>query len=324
MRSFVRPAFVQRVIQTAYVVFLLGVGWEFFHFVLWATGETEIHTPRPASVEAFLPIAALMGVRRLAESGVWDAVHPAGLTIFLAAMGLAVVLRKGFCGFVCPVGLLSGVLDAMGRKMGLSLVPGGRIGLALLIPKYLVLVFFVYTVFVGMDLAAIESFATTPYNFVADAKMLRFFLSPSALTLFVLVMLAVLGVVFRSAWRRYLCPYGALLGLLSWFGPTRVHRDATSCVACQRCSQACPGGIRVHEKEVVLSPECLGCLRCQDACPVPGRITLRVAGRRVPFWVTGLGSVAVLTLAWLAARSFGLWDQTIPLSMVRRFYQLFL
>lgn len=324
MRAMLTPGRLQRLIQTVFFLFILFMGWRFSRFVLWATGQTEVFTPRPASVEGFLPIAALMGLRRLLESGVWDAVHPAGLAIFLAALGMALVVRKGFCGFICPVGLISGLLDTLGRRLNLSLVPGGIGGRVLAAPKYLILAFFLFTVFIGMDRAAVESFATTPYNSVADARMLHFFQSPSALTLSMLAGLAGLGVVFRGAWCRWLCPYGALLGLLSWFGPIRVHREAESCIGCRQCSRACPGGIRVHEKDAVLSPDCLGCLRCQEACPVPGCITARVAGRSIPFWVTGLGSVAMLLAAWILARQFGLWDQDIPLPMVRRFYQMFL
>ena len=324
MRAMFTPSRVQRLIQVLYFGFILFVGWRFSRFVLWATGQIEVMTPRPASVEGFLPIAALMGLRRLLESQVWDRVHPAGLTIFLAALGMALFFRKGFCGFICPVGLLSGLLDNLGRRLHLSLVPTGIGGRILAAPKYLLLAFFLYTVFIGMDRAAVESFVAAPYNYVADAKMLHFFQSPSGLTLSILAGLAMLGVFFRGAWCRYLCPYGALLGLLSWFGPTRVTRDDTMCIGCQKCSRACPGGIRVHENRVVLSPDCLGCLRCQEACPVPGCITLRAAGKVVPFWVTGLGSVALLVSAWLAARQFGLWDQDIPLGMVRRFYQMFL
>ncbi|HCU67814.1 MAG TPA: 4Fe-4S ferredoxin, partial [Desulfomicrobium sp.] len=257
------PPVLQRVIQSTFLVLCLHTGWQFHRFVLWATGASEVFVPRPASVEAFLPIAALMGLRRLLQTGVWDMVHPAALAILLAAMVTALVLRKGFCGYVCPVGLISGLLNTLGRRLSLSRVPGPWAARLLSVPKYLALGFFVYTVFIGMDLAAIEEFAAGPYNYVADARMLRFFQSPSRTTLVALAALLVLGTVLRSFWCRYLCPYGALLGLLSWASPTSVHRDPATCVQCGRCTRACPGCIRVQDMERVLSPECLGCMRCQ-------------------------------------------------------------
>lgn len=315
------PAVFQRLIQSAFLIFCLYSGWKFYHFVQWMTGQSEIPVTRPPSVEAFLPIAALMGLRRLLESGVWDVVHPAGLAIFLAALGMALLLRKGFCGYVCPVGLASGLLNRLGRKLKLARVPGPRVDALLHAPKYVLLGFFLYTVFVGMDLRAVEQFASNPYNFVADARMLAFFLDPSALTLMVLAGLAVFGVLLRSAWCRYLCPYGALLGLLSWASPLRIHRDTDACVQCGRCSASCPGGIPVHLRGDVRSPECVGCMRCQSVCPVPECVTLRVGGRSVPFWSIGLGCVFLLLAVWLLADSLGLWHQNLPENMLRMLYR---
>jgi len=318
------PSVLQRVIQSMFLILCLHTGWQFHRFVLWATGASEVFVPRPASVEAFLPIAALMGLRRLLQTGAWDMVHPAALTILLAALATALFLRKGFCGFACPVGLISGALNALGRSLSLSRVPGPWAARLLSIPKYLALGFFVYTVFIGMDLAAIEEFAAAPYNYVADARMLRFFQSPSRTTLTVLAAFLVLGTVLRSFWCRYLCPYGALLGLLSWASPTSVHRDPATCVQCGRCTRACPGCIRVQDMERVLSPECLGCMRCQEACPVAGCITMRAAGRAIPAWAAGAGSVGIMLGAWLLAMQAGLWDQRVPPAMLQRFYRMFL
>ncbi len=110
--SMPRPALFQRLIQSIFLGYCLFIGYRFSHFVLWITGQSEISVPRPPSVEAFLPIAALMGLRRLLQSGTWDMVHPAGLVIFLAALLMALLLRKGFWGPVCSVGLISGLLNS--------------------------------------------------------------------------------------------------------------------------------------------------------------------------------------------------------------------
>lgn len=325
MRSPVLSSSVyQRLIQSIFLVLCLHTGWQFHRFVLWATGGSDLFTPRPPSVEAFLPIAALMSVRRLLQTGLWDTIHPAGLTILLAALFTAVLLRKGFCGYICPVGLLSGLLNAIGQRLRLSLLPGPWIARVLSLPKYVGLGFFLFTVTIGMDLETIEQFMSAPYNYVADARMLRFFLAPSALTLTVLCVLALLGIVLRSFWCRYLCPYGALLGALSWFSPTRVTRDPSTCIGCGRCTAACPGCIRVQDKNSVLSPECLGCMRCQEACPVRGCITPRLGSREIPWWTLGATSVAAMLIAWLGALWAGVWHQTVPLPMLARFYRMFL
>ncbi|HCG04343.1 MAG TPA: 4Fe-4S ferredoxin, partial [Desulfovibrio sp.] len=98
------PSRVRLGVQAAYAIFLLYAGWRFVLYVRWAMGETEDFVPKPPSVEGFLPISALIAFKRLLFTGQWDPVHPAGLFIFMAVLGMAVLLRKGFCGYICPVG----------------------------------------------------------------------------------------------------------------------------------------------------------------------------------------------------------------------------
>lgn len=50
---------------------------------------------------------------------------------------------------------------------------------------------------------------------------------------------------------------------------------------------------------------------------------MRAAGRALPVWAMGAGSVAVMLGAWLLALAAGLWDQSVPLPMLQRFYQMF-
>lgn len=75
-------------------LFCLYAGYNFYLFYLWGTGQTSIHVPRPHSVEAFLPIRALVGLKRLVLISNYDMIHPAGLTVFLAAMCIGLLVRK--------------------------------------------------------------------------------------------------------------------------------------------------------------------------------------------------------------------------------------
>ena len=68
-------------------------------------------------------------------------------------------------------------------------------------------------------------------------------------------------------WCRYLCPYGALLGLASMFSPFKIRRDASGCTGCRHCTAACPSSLEVHTCTSVSSPECTGCLTCVAHCP---------------------------------------------------------
>lgn len=316
------PSRFRLAVQAAFTLFCLYAGYRFIVFLAWASGRSEVFATKPGAVEGFLPISALMGFRRLLATGRWDPVHPAGLAIFIAVLLMAWLFRKGFCGYVCPVGFLSGLLERLGRRLGLAVNPPRWIDLPLTGLKYLLLGGFLFAVF-SMGLRSLEAFITGPFNVTSDARMLAFFLDPSVLTLAVIGLLTVAGVWVRNFWCRYLCPYGALLGIAAWFGPLVVERREDACVDCGRCSRQCPSGIPVQERRLVRSPECIGCGRCVEVCPVDGCLSFSALGRRVPWLTVGAGAVATLLLVWLWARSTGHWDSTLPSAMVRRFYSMF-
>ena len=323
MRMKLTPARLRLVTQGGFAVFLAWSGLRFVQHVRWALGQSDVWVAKPPAVEGFLPISALMAAKRLLFTGAYDPIHPAGLTIFLAIVGMSFLWRKGFCGQLCPVGLVSNALERLGRRLGVVWQPG-QIGRRILAgPKYLLLAGFGYAT-LTMNVGDIENFLRAPFNLVADTKMLLFFQSPSALTLGVLGVLALASVVIPAFWCRALCPYGALLGLASWLSPTAVTRDADSCVSCGRCAKACPLGLPVNTTRRVSSPECQGCAECVGACPVPNCLELRLAGWRLPWWSVAAGCLAVIIGASVIADALGYWQSPIPAPMVRRMHMLLL
>jgi polyferredoxin len=323
MRQHITPARLRLLTQGGFAMFLAWTCVRFVSHVRWAMGQSEIWVPKPPAVEGFLPISALMSAKRLLFTGAYDPIHPAGLTIFLAILGLSFLWRKGFCGQLCPVGFMANGLERLGRRLGVTWQPGQTGRRILAAPKYLLLAGFAYAA-LSMSVEDIEGFLRAPFNLVADTKMLLFFEHPSALTLGVLGVLAAASVVIPAFWCRALCPYGALLGLFSWLSPTAVTRDDNACVSCGRCARACPAGLPVDTTLRVTSPECQGCAECVGACPVKNCLGLRFAGRRVPWWSLAAGSLAVIIGASVVADALGFWQSPIPAPMVRRMHMLML
>ena len=316
------PTLLRRGIQGAFAVFLVWVGWNFYLHVQWATGKSLTFTPKPPSVEGFLPISELMAARRLFETGMWDVVHPAGLTLFLAIALMALLFRKGFCGYICPVGLASNLLGRLGERLGLNRNPPRTLELALQAIKYIPLALLCYFSLFAMSVDEIDAFMGAPFNMVADSSMLFFFLRASATTLIVVGVIVAASLVVRNAWCRFLCPYGAFLGILALVSPVAVRRNADACTSCRRCQRACPSAIAVHHKARVNSPECLGCTACIEACPQKDCLQLSAAGSRVPFWTVAAGCLVVLFAAYLWAVSTGHWTSEIPPAMLRRFHMI--
>jgi NAD-dependent dihydropyrimidine dehydrogenase PreA subunit len=309
-----RIEWTRRAVQGGFLLVVLRIGYD---FTRWVHGleAGRVVGERPPGVEGFLPIAALLSLRHLLATGEIHPVHPAGLVILLLALLSAVLLKKAFCSWVCPIGALSEALATLGRRLFRR-----RTGLprALDLPlrslKYLLLLFFVQAVFLSMSATQVGDFLDSPYNRVADAKMLRFFERLSPVGLGVLLGLVLLSVLVPYFWCRYLCPYGALLGGLSLLSPLKVTRHAPSCIDCGLCTKACPSHLPVERLARVRSDECFACLSCVAACPVPRALRVETP----PPWRRAVRPVAlaVLVVALFAfgiaaARATGHWRNAI-------------
>jgi len=263
-----RIEWARHLVQAGFLMTVLRIGCE---FVRWVHGleAGRVVGERPPGVEAFLPIAALLSLRHLFTTGQVHPVHPAGLVILVLVLGLGLLAKKAFCSWACPIGTLSETLAGLSRRLFRRKLRLPRpLDLPLRSLKYLLLAFFVYAVFFQMGPGAVADFLDSPYNRVADVKMLHFFERLSPFALGVLVGLALLSVVVPYFWCRYLCPYGALLGALSLLSPLKVTRHAPSCIDCNLCTRACPSHLPVARIARVSSDECFGCLSCVAACPV--------------------------------------------------------
>jgi polyferredoxin len=314
-------ATLRLLVQSTFLLFCLYSGYRFYQFYLWATGSSATFVARPPAVEGFLPIGALVSLKSFLLTGTYDHVHPAGLTIFIAALLITVLFRKGFCGWICPVGFTSQLVERLARKFKLLWEPPEWLDYLLLVFKYLLLALFFWLILVMMSLATIEAFTNSPYNLVVDARMLLFFLAPSTTTIWVLSILFVASLFLRNFWCRFLCPYGALLGILAWFGPLRISRDQQCCINCKKCEKVCPGAILVAEQGEVISPECLGCLECLSVCPVDGCLQLSGYRRRaLPAWLLPLGVVGVFLMVWGVATLSGHWQSTVPVETLKSYY----
>jgi ferredoxin len=304
---------VRLAVQAFFSVVSILMGIQLARFYLAAkAGATPLPT-RPPGVDGYLPISGLMGVVDWFHQGELNQVHPAATVLVLVALGLALFARKAFCSWMCPVGLASELLARFGRwSFGRNFKVWRWLDIPLRGLKYALMAFFVGAV-LAMSAAALQEFIQSPYNQVADVKIGLFFVNLSQTGVVVIGVLVIASVFIEGAWCRYLCPYGALLGLFSWFSPTRVTRQADACVGCSMCDKACPARLTVSSVDAVASPECTGCLDCVAVCPVAGALELRTVGRRK---VPALGMAAVVVGlfvgGYVGARATGNWANQIP------------
>jgi polyferredoxin len=259
------------------------------------------------------------------SEGIFDPVHPAGLVIFATALLMSLLLKKSFCGWVCPVGALSELIYKIGAKIfGRNFRIHRYADYLLRSLKYLLLGFFLNVVIIKMSSKGIAAFLGTPYWKVADIKMLFFFTDMTVLTMIVLSSLVVLSLFFKNFWCRYLCPYGALVGLLSYLSPVKISRNEEACIHCKQCTKNCPSLLPVEEKVRVRSPECTGCLTCVSGCPARGALDMSLSTRLrlrpmvfvglVAVTFFGIIGVAKLTGHWQSAISYEEYKALIPVA----------
>jgi polyferredoxin len=322
-----RSQLYRRSFQGAFLLLNLWLGTKFYFWVRqFEAGTVDANLHRPPGVEGWLPIAGLMNLKYWMLSGEIPRVHPAAMFLLLTFLTMAFLFRKAFCGWLCPVGTISEYLWRAGQKIFKRNFHLPRwLDLPLRGLKYFLLGFFVWAIS-SMSVEGIRDFMQSPYGLIADVKMLNFFRHIGESGLIVLGVLVVASVFVPNFWCRFLCPYGALLGLTSWFSPMRIRRSTETCIDCAKCAKACPAVLPVDKLVQIRSVECTGCLECVAVCPAQDALSMSLPKLIVkeprkaafPAWAMAAG-IAVLFLGVAGfAKATGHWHSAIPTSVYER------
>lgn len=187
------------------------------------------------------PTAAVQNVFLKADTGY--------LLLFLVPVIAAVLMGRLFCGYVCPFGALQELLHV--RRWALRLPD--RLMRVLGFARYAVLAYLVARVLVSH---AVILDGLSPFKPL-------FTWGGTPVTIAFSAVVAMLSIVVFRPFCRVLCPYGALLSLVSRFSLLRVRADATCC-RCNQCTSACSAG--AVRGGMVDASECLLCGACSGAC----------------------------------------------------------
>jgi len=314
-RSYVR--IMRYSVQVAFFLLTLVIGHQFYRFVRHFEAAGNAFAQRPPSVDAFLPIGGLMAFKYFLMTGIVEPVHPSGFIMFAAILGVSLVMKKGFCGWICPIGTVSQYIWMAGEKVfGKNFRVGPFTDISLRSIKYLLLGLFLFLIGIAMSPSMMAMFFIADYYRIVDVRMMKFFTEMTTLTMWVLIGLGVLSLLYKNFWCRYLCPYGALLGLLSRFSPFKVRRNEEQCIHCHACTTHCPTLIDVEKKDIVKSEECFGCLTCVSHCPSKGALELTASsGKKVKVVQPWLFPVILIALFYLVI-GIGMatdnWHSKIP------------
>jgi polyferredoxin len=305
-------------VQLFFVVLNLWIGVQFYLWVRWAeSGGRALEVSRPAGLEGWLPIEGLMQSKYFLFTGQVPRVHAAGFFLFVSFLLISFVFRKSFCSWLCPVGTVSEYLWKFGRyTFRRNFQLPRRADIALRSLKYILLSFFVYAV-ASMSVGVIAQFLGSSYALVVDVRMLNFFRYPGGTTAFVALGLVIASIFVQNFWCRYLCPYGAFLGLASLFSPARITRNLGTCIDCAKCAKACPSTLPVNKLVQIRSAECTGCLECVAVCPANNTLAVSLpvglrTRRAIPAWTMAAGIAIVFFGLVGYAKITGQWNTELP------------
>ena len=249
------------------------VQWTMFVFVAALAvvkylKETGVVIPLPEiSLHAVCPFGGVVTVYEFLSSGsLVPKLHTAALV--LMSLGLVVAFFFGpiFCGYFCPLGTMQEWIGKLGKKIfkkkyGKLIPPAADKVMRYL--RYVVLIAVVYQTAAAAKLVFVE---VDPYY-----ALFNFFTREVAWTaIAVLLGTMVLSLFVERPWCKYLCPYGALLGLFNLIRVFPVRRREETCINCKKCDAACPMQIKVSTGKAVRDHQCISCHECLSvaACPV--------------------------------------------------------
>ncbi len=226
------------------------------------------------------PIGSLQAV--LGGRGSYFSFYVTGLILLFG-----ILLGRLICGFLCPFGFIQDLLYKVPLKKKAIPQKADRL---LRFGKYVTLIMVVLFPILLTDPYGIG----TPYfcKWICPAGTLEGGI-PLAIAnpairaslglLFnwkvaVLVLILLTSMVIYRPFCKYLCPLGAIYGLLNRFSFYQMHVDTHMCISCGKCEKSCPMQVKI--RQAPNSPECIRCGVCKSACPAKAIHTCFVSKQR--------------------------------------------
>ncbi len=174
---------------------------------------------------------------------------PAGVAalILVVFVIISFIMGRIFCGYVCPIGVMQELVYRIKIKKFKIRNKAIPIGFHLLFLP----VFIVFAVVFSEGL-------------LMRLGLKDFFHLEISIYFYVFLSLMILSVFLYRPFCRLLCPYGAILSLVSGKSRFRLRRT-DECLDCGKCEKACPTN---EAGETDRKQECYLCNRCKDICPV--------------------------------------------------------
>lgn len=216
-----------------------------------------------SNAEAWCPFGGIEALYTYATEG--NLLCSLGISNFYVLLALIVtilLLRRAFCGYLCPIGAISEWTGIVARYIGLrTLRVPAKADRILSLGKYAVLATIIVATWQASELV-FRGYCP------AYALISRHGADITLWAYGVAGMILLVSLIVTMPFCRWLCPLAAVLNPFSRFGLGRIKRDLAACSGCGRCAASCPMAIPVDQLQQVTVSRCLACMNCLETCPI--------------------------------------------------------
>ena len=199
----------------------------------------------------------------------------------LATVILTIVAGRFFCSWVCPFGSLHHFVGFWSnrKKSASQKIQLNKYRKAQCI-KYFILIFFLFMAAFPSIAASLQVGLLDPIPLITRSFNLALlpivdrsvnpisaaerFYEGAWLILVIFFTAVFLNMVIPRFYCRFICPLGALFGIIDRFAIWRIGEKQNECVNCKLCEKSCEGGCEPAGN--IRISECVLCFNCLDDC----------------------------------------------------------
>jgi len=233
------------------------------------------------SLHAVCPFGGVVTIYTYFTEGAFvQNIQQSSITLMWLVLGLTLLFGPVFCGWICPFGTVEEFVGKIGRKIFKkrynNFIPFKLDKLL----KYLRYVVLLLVVILTATSGKLLFSNVDPYFALFNIWSSEV----TRLSLLILGLILIGSLFVERPWCKYLCPFGALLGIFNFFRIVKLKRNEKACINCKLCDQVCPMNIDISTSKVITDHQCISCLLCTDeiACPVSNSLSFSVLERKNP------------------------------------------
>jgi polyferredoxin/ferredoxin len=246
-----------------------------FCIVTTASGKFWQHRSWPVNLFLNLDPLTAIGTILTTHTLYWS------LLLALATIVLTIIFGRFFCGWLCPFGSIHHFVSCLGNRSKPIAqqikLNDYRKGQSV---KYFILVFLLAAAAFPSISATLQTGLLDPIPLVTrsvNLVLLPVLDKPFSLlsvaqrsyelawlifAFFLTVVL--LNLVIPRFYCRFICPLGALFGIISRFAIWRIGKNKNACTNCRLCHTHCQGGC--EPASTIRIAECVLCFNCRQDC----------------------------------------------------------